>query len=83
MIDSHLRRSHAKLVLVVPSMAVRARWLSITSAKPGVLLQPFRGAVISTSTPQASMSTHNAPEATQSRTNIPPAAWTASPTARR
>src|ERR1700731_1782903 len=51
MIDNHLRRSHAKLVLVVLSMAVRARWLSITSAKPGVLLQPFWGAVINTSTP--------------------------------
>ena len=47
------------------------------------LLQPFCGALISTSTPLAVMSTHSAPEAMQSSTNSPPAACTASATARR
>ena len=83
MICSHLRRSHAKLVLVVPSIAVRARSESITSADDGELLQPFCGALISTSTPFASMSTQIAPEAMQSSTNSPPASCVALATARR
>ena len=58
MICSHFLRSQAKLVLVVPSMAARARSLSMTMAQQGELLQPFCGAEISTSTPVARMSTH-------------------------
>jgi len=82
MICSHLRRSQAKLVLVVVSMAVRARSLSMTSAQQGELLQPFCGALIRMSTPRAGMSTQIAPDAMQSRTKRPPTAWTASATAR-
>ncbi len=52
-------------------------------AQHGVPLQPFWGAVTITSTPMASMSTHMQPEATQSSTNRPPAAWVASATAFR
>ena len=83
MIDSHLRRSAAKLVLTVSSMRSRARSPSITNATPGEPLQPFWGALISTSTPVLSMSTHSAPDATQSSTKSPPTACTASATARR
>ena len=54
--------------------AVRARSLSITMAQQGELLQPFCGALTSTSTPVAAMSTHMAPEAMQSSTNSPPTA---------
>ncbi len=82
MICSHLRRSQAKLVLVVASMALRARSLSMTSAQQGELLQPFCGALIRTSTPLAAMSTQIAPDATQSSTNRPPTAWVASASAR-
>jgi hypothetical protein len=66
----------AKVVLVVASMAVRARLLSFTMAQHGELLQPFCGGPTSTSTPVASMLTHMAPEAMQSNTNKPPAART-------
>ena len=53
MICSHFFRSQAKLVLVVPSIALRARArCSITIAQQGELLQPFCGAEISTSTPR-------------------------------
>jgi hypothetical protein len=83
MICSHFLRSQAKLVLVVPSMAARARSLSMTKAQQGELLQPFCGAETSTSTPVACMSTQIAPEAMQSSTNSPPTACTASATARR
>ena len=64
--------SKEKLLLVGPSSAWRARALSITMAEQGELLQPFCGALISTSTPVAAMSTHIAPEATQSSTNSAP-----------
>ena len=83
MIDSHFFRSIEKLLLVVPSMRSRAASPSITRPAQGVLLQPFCGALTSTSTPVAAMSTHIAPEATQSSTNSPPCACTASATARR
>ena len=83
MICSHLRRSQAKLVLVVCSMRSRARSPSITSAQQAGPLQPFCGALISTSTPSAAMSTQIAPEAMQSSTNRPPTACTAAATARR
>jgi hypothetical protein len=72
MICSHFFRSAAKLLLVVASMAVRARSLSITKAQQGEPLQPFCGALTSTSTPVACMSTHNAPLAMQSSTSRPP-----------
>ena len=80
---SHFFRSAAKVVLVVPSMAARARSLIITMAQAGELLQPFCGALINTSTPVARMSTHMAPEAMQSSTNRPPTACTASAMALR
>jgi hypothetical protein len=83
MICSHFLRSQAKLVLVVPSMRSRAAALSITIAQHGEALQPFCGALTSTSTPVASMSTHIVPEAMQSSTKRPPTAWVASATARR
>ena len=83
MICSHFFRSIAKVLLCVPSMAWRARSLSMTMAQQGELLQPFCGALISTSTPVAFMSTHMAPEAMQSSTNRPPTACTASATAFR
>ena len=72
MMSSHFLRSMAKLVLVVPSTAVRPRAENMTSAAPGVLDQPFCGALMSTSTPQASMSTQIAPDAMQSSTKRPP-----------
>jgi hypothetical protein len=59
------------------------RALSITMAQQGELLQPFCGAEISTSTPVFCMSTHIAPEATQSSTNSAPTAWAASAMVRR
>ena len=62
----------AKLVLVVWSISVRARSLSITKPQQGEPLQPFCGALISTSTPVASISTQMVPEAIQSSTNSPP-----------
>ena len=83
MICSHFLRSAAKLVLVVASMRARAASLSITKAQQGGPLQPFCGALTSTSTPVAAMSTQIAPEAMQSSTNSPPTACTASATARR
>ena len=83
MICCHLRRSRAKLVPVVAASRVFARSLSMTSAQQGDELHPFCGALIRTSTPLAVMSTQIAPEATQSRTNRPPPACTASATARR
>jgi hypothetical protein len=83
MICSHLRRSIAKLLLVVPSIAVRARSPSITKAQQGEPVQPFCGALITTSTPVACMSTHSAPEAMQSSTNRPPTSCAASATAFR
>ena len=77
---SHFLRSQAKLVLLVPSMAARARSLSITMAQQGEPLQPFCGALTSTSTPVATMSTQMAPEAMQSSTISPPTSCTASDT---
>jgi hypothetical protein len=71
MICSHFFRSQAKLVLVVPSMRARARSPSMTRPAQDGPLQPFCGALISTSTPVARMSTHIAPEAMQSSTNRP------------
>ncbi len=50
----------------------------MTIPKPGESLQPFCGALINTSTPSLSISTQTAPEAIQSKTNIPPCACTAS-----
>ena len=73
-------RSQAKLVLLVPSMAARARSLSITMAQQGELLQPFCGALTSTSTPVATMSTQMVPEAMQSSTSRPPTSCMASAT---
>jgi hypothetical protein len=70
-------------VLVVPSIAARARSLSITIAQQGEPLQPFCGALTSTSVPVAAMSTQMAPLAMQSSTKRPPCSWTASATARR
>ncbi|MNV78859.1 hypothetical protein D3C71_1723760 [compost metagenome] len=64
-------------------MASRARALSITMAQQGELLQPFCGDEISTSTPVWRMSTHIAPEATQSSTNSAPTACAASAMVRR
>ncbi len=83
MICSHFFRSAAKLVLVRPSIAARARSPSITKAQQGEPLQPFCGALISTSTPVARRSTQHAPDAMQSSTNRPPTSCTASATARR
>jgi hypothetical protein len=83
MICSHFFRSQAKLLLVVASIAARARSLSITKAQPGDPVQPFCGALTSRSTPVAFMSTHIAPEAMQSSTNRPPTSCTASATAFR
>ena len=83
MICNHFFRSQAKLVLVVASMRARAASLSITSPQQGGPLQPFCGALISTSTPVATMSTQIAPEAMQSSTNSAPTACAASATARR
>jgi hypothetical protein len=70
MICSHFLRSQAKLVLVVASMRSRARSPS-DQAQHGEPLQPFCGALISTSTLLAAMSTQTVPEATQSSTNKP------------
>ena len=83
MICSHLRRSQAKLVLVVVSMRWVASSLMAIRAQQGEPLQPFCGALIRMSTPQATMSTQIVPEAMQSSTNRPPTWCTASPTARR
>ena len=82
MIPSQRFRSQAKLLLVVASMRARASSPSITSPAQGVALQPFCGALSSTSTPLARMSTQIAPEAMQSSTNRPPTSCTASATAR-
>ena len=57
MIWCHFARSTANELLVVPSIASNARWLSITSPAEGEALQPFCGADIKTSTLQAFMST--------------------------
>jgi hypothetical protein len=65
-------------VLVVPSSVFSARSDRQTIAQAGDELQPFCGALTSTSTPMACMSTHIAPEAMQSSTNRPPTACTAS-----
>ena len=66
------------------------RWLTrlVTHAtqlevEAGDPLHPFCGAVTMTSTPEARMSTHTVPDATQSSTNSPPTACTASATAFR
>ena len=83
MMPSQRFRSAAKLVLWVSSRRRRASSPSITRAAQGDELQPFCGALISTSTPRAFMSTHRAPEAMQSSTNRPPTSWTASATASR
>ena len=79
MIWCHFFRSIEKLLLVVPSSAFTARADRPIMAQAGALLQPFCGALMSASTPKARMSTHTAPEATQSSTNSPPTACTASP----
>ena len=52
-------------------------------AQQGELLQPFCGAEISTSTPVWTMSTHMAPEATQSSTISAPTSCAASLMVRR
>ena len=83
MICSHFFRSAAKLVLVVALTRSRAAALIITIAAPGQLVQPFCGALMRTSMPQACMSTQIVPEAMQSSTNSPPTSCTASATARR
>ncbi len=83
MICDHFLRSHEKLVLVVASSRRFASPESITSPQHGDALQPFCGALISTSTPASAMSTQIAPEATQSRTNSAPTSCAALPTARR
>ncbi len=70
-------------MLVVASMAVRARLDSMTMAHAGEPLQPFCGAEINTSTPVACISTHIAPEAMQSSTNNPPTSCTAWLTVRK
>ena len=80
---SHFFKSHAKLLLVVASMRLRANSDSTTKAQPGVPVQPFCGALTSTSTPVAAMSTHIAPDAMQSNTNMPPTLCMASATARK
>ncbi len=72
MICSHFLRSHAKLVLVVSSNRCDARALSMTRPQHGEPVQPFCGALISTSTPVAAMSTQIAPDAMQSSTMSPP-----------
>ena len=51
------------------------------SAQHGEPLQPICGALIRMSTSLATMSTQTVPEAMQSRTNSPPTARVASPTA--
>jgi hypothetical protein len=53
MMSCHLRRSTAKLELVVSPSRASARSLSMTSPAAGEALQPFCGAEISTSTPVA------------------------------
>ena len=83
MICIHFFRSAEKLVLWVASIAVRARAESITIAQHGELLHPFCGALISTSTPVASMSTQIVPDAMQSSTKSAPTSCAASATARR
>ena len=55
MICSHFLRSQAKLVLVVASMRARARSPRAIRAQQGEALQPFCGALISTSTLLATM----------------------------
>jgi hypothetical protein len=57
MMSCHLRRSTAKLELVVSPSRSSARAPSMTSPAAGEALQPFCGAEISTSTPVAFMST--------------------------
>ena len=83
MICSHFFRSSEKLVLVVASMRASARAPSITRPQQGGPLQPFCGALTSTSTPVAAMSTQMAPLAMQSSTNRPPCSCTAAATAVR
>ena len=70
-------------MLVVASILARARSLKGIKAQHGELLQPFCGALIITSTFDAFMSTHIAPEAMQSSTNKPSTDSTASPIARK
>jgi hypothetical protein len=74
MICSQRRRLQAKLLLLVDSMRLRAASPSMTRAQQGGPLQPFCGALRSTSTPVATMSTQIVPEATQSSTKRPPTA---------
>ena len=69
-------------MLVVSSKRLSARSPSMTSPQHGEPVQPFCGALSSTSAPEASMSTQTAPDAMQSNTNIPPTACTASATCR-
>ena len=52
---------------------------SITSPEQGVELQPFWGAEINTSTERAAILIHRQPEAMQSSTKMPPAAFVACP----
>ena len=83
MICIHFLRSQAKLLLVVASILARARSPSMTNAQQGEPLQPFCGALISTSMPLATISTQTVPEAMQSSTKSPSTARTASLTAFR
>ena len=77
MICRHFFRSSAKLSEAVSSSRSRARSDSITSPAQGEALQPFCGALISTSTPLARMSTQAQPEAMQSSTISAPTSWAA------
>jgi len=69
---SHFCRSTAKLVDVVAITCARPASLSMTNPAQGEPLQPFCGALRSTSTPRSRMSAHMAPDAMQSRTKRPP-----------
>ena len=53
----------------------------MTIPNAGEALQPFCGALTKISTPHFCISTHIAPDAIQSNTNMPPTEWTASETA--
>ncbi len=77
----HLRRSKAKLELVVSPNRVVARSDSMTNPAHGGPLHPFWGAEHRTSTPSSSISTQIVPDAMQSSTNNPPTAWVASASA--
>ena len=74
----HFFRSSAKLTDSVAFTRSSAAALSITIPAQGVALQPFCGAVTSTSMPSARMSSHAHPDAMQSMTSSPPTSCVAS-----